>query len=497
MAAQVQPPANLSVGHLPTTAGAPPSRAQRAAIINDVTSIGFWEDLTQSKTATVIPIWSSPGLDPNSDEFFDGIAHRKRFLAQRQRRMQPAFGPDDAIQNPTEYARLFGIRPELTRDGFGHSGMTPTHPDFQTSVQSAEDDEVDRGFQRFNLNMYDSIDLATQGALNPRLQTTWPPTLQEPIHPLLDRHRWTQANLVIPVVQWGAAFNVSYGPGVDGIGGQYDAGTNDKLWLAMQPALQLASMVLRSEHPYWQAMTSIFHLRPVDASKDGRSDEQRAEQGNVPWSSVWVNGDDPTDARVPAPYAGQQRLAALGFGPEQCRALCMGILDEVMRFSFLNHIDMMGALTIDQSADTWGLRMVINPEYVWPLLVPPDLLPDSVKAAYTFQLSANILHELSHACARTLQMMTTRDDILRLSAAGASLSDDVIRELVSLGDEIFGPRQTHNAGYLTRPAFVNQFFAEDGPQGEEGLNFEKFLWGHIIHASPPVLCGFSSLAPVS
>lgn len=66
---------------------------------------------------------------------------------------------------------------------------------------------------------------------------------------------------------------------------------NDELWNALQPALQMASKVLLSEHPFWMAILSIYHMRPVPDERDGRSQEQKADPRYRPYVSIWYDID--------------------------------------------------------------------------------------------------------------------------------------------------------------------------------------------------------------
>lgn len=66
---------------------------------------------------------------------------------------------------------------------------------------------------------------------------------------------------------------------------------NDELWDVLQPALWLASKVLLSEHPFWKAILSVYHLRPVPVEKDGRTQQQKAEATYRPYISLWYEVD--------------------------------------------------------------------------------------------------------------------------------------------------------------------------------------------------------------
>lgn len=67
---------------------------------------------------------------------------------------------------------------------------------------------------------------------------------------------------------------------------------NDELWNAIQPALQLASKVLMTEHPFWKAILSIYHMRPVPVEKDGRTEAEKADPQYRPYISIWYDIDE-------------------------------------------------------------------------------------------------------------------------------------------------------------------------------------------------------------
>lgn len=79
---------------------------------------------------------------------------------------------------------------------------------------------------------------------------------------------------------------------------------------------------------------------------------------------------------------------------------------------------------------------------------------------------------------------------------GATLSKEIVDTLLLLGDEVLGTRLATDFGYETLSSVGNQFFPEDGVQGEEGLNFDSYLWGYSISPLPMNEAGLSSLAPV-
>ncbi|POS74970.1 hypothetical protein DHEL01_v206632 [Diaporthe helianthi] len=71
----------------------------------------------------------------------------------------------------------------------------------------------------------------------------------------------------------------------------WDVEENDELWNALQPTLWLVSKVLKSGHPFWKAILSLYHLRPVPKEKDGRTDEEMADPDYRAYISLWYEID--------------------------------------------------------------------------------------------------------------------------------------------------------------------------------------------------------------
>ncbi|KAF3763449.1 hypothetical protein M406DRAFT_74062 [Cryphonectria parasitica EP155] len=442
--------------------------------------LGGWTPLNTSTPFSYVPSWTHPLWREDVEIAFDGTWYKVRQkLGDPAASMRPALRPEDEARHPTEYARRFGVHTDRQRDNWGHSRMTPTDPSFQPSVQSFEGDEYDRSLQNIVFD-YDTAELAKIGALNPRLDIAWPPDLDDPVDTLFDPMRWTQMSMP-GWKDWSGLWDVRYGPSLDGVGGVYNYQTNEKVREALRPALQLVSKIMRSGHPYWQAMTSLHHLRPVDNAKDGRTSEERSRQGGVPYTSVWIHVDG-TDARMPTPYPEMQRLNDLGFDSRLARNACMSLLYRFLQFSIYLGENNSGMVRVYQDQNVWAPRLCISATLIWPLLVPKNL-SDSERASHTFAIASTILHELAHACAHAHRCLMTRTLILKKTPIGAALGEEILNSLLRLGNQVFGPMLKDSQGFQTRPS-RNDFFAEDAAQGEEGLNFEKYLWGNRIIRLP-------------
>lgn len=440
---------------------------------------GTWQDWTKTSTCSWVPEWTHPQWKEGIEILWDGRQYgARRVVGDPSSMRRPALRAEDDQQRPTEYARRFGVRMGAQRDAWGHSSLTPADPRFQTSGQHPAADEYDRSLQSM-LFGYDTAELVDQGAYNPRLQIPWPPNLDEPVDELFRRDKWTQMPY-ISKDEWPGVFDVRYGPALDGVGGYYDA-RNPKVWDALQPALQLASRIISSGHPFWEALLDIYHLRPVDEAKDGRSQEDKARTSGVPYASIWQS-IDLSDPRVPRPYPEMETLRGLGFDSATAREILLGLLRQKVIFS-IGCQNMCYASTMNLPTDQdWHVWISINAALIWPLLVPRHL-SDSERALYTFQIAVNLLHELAHACKYAQHCITTRPDILKKTGVGLNLSDAVLASLDRLGTQIFGPKGYSQGGYPLRPSCYD-FIMEDESQGEDGMNLEKMIFGGRINTAP-------------
>lgn len=212
------------------------------------------------------------------------------------------------------------------------------------------------------------------GAYNPAASFAGPPMDLDdhntPIHPLLARAKWTQ----VPdsaIERWAGFWDVRYGAMVDRTGqeGRYDVHANPKVWAALEPALRLVSKVLASDHPFWTALTNIHSHRPVDAVKDGRTENQRNKEGGVPYTSVWM---DTGDGRAPDPYPEMPNLEARGFDAQTSRAQCLRILDANLTWSIFLDGTIAGRTRWSAGGpdDAFAFRICISASLLYPLLLP-------------------------------------------------------------------------------------------------------------------------------
>lgn len=97
--------------------------------------------VTERYDSSYVPYWSHPHWTEGHRFATDG----KKYiwleeLGDPAGVRRPALVPADELNFPTDFARRFGVRPDhkYERDFWGHSSLTPTNPNFQTSAQARE-----------------------------------------------------------------------------------------------------------------------------------------------------------------------------------------------------------------------------------------------------------------------------------------------------------------------------------------------------------------------
>lgn len=487
-----QPKAQPINTHQPVRIGKPYGRFDQIQV-DSIAKLGSWNDITKVVSSRYVPYWTDPGYQEDMDMEFDGQFFKFRHMSDKSRKLRPAIKPTDLAKNPTEYALMHGIDNTDTRnDGFGHSGLTPIRPEFQKSAISAEDEAYYKSLQRYVFASYDTSELVDQGAMNPRHQVAWPPALDEELHPFLSRDRWSQ----LPENDWPGLWDIKYGADLNGVPGEYNVQTNDTVWQALQPALKLTSRIMKMGHPYWRAMMNVHSLRPVDAFRDGRTDQQRQDEGGRPYVSVWADTDPTRNPTCPAPYPALQDLQNMDFTAESSQQLVMELLNKDLVLGISTLHQAYGRHWSRQHMDGWYSRIAISPDMIWPLLA--IRVPNSVKAMCSFTIAATLLHEFAHAAAAAMKTMMTRDMIVRDVPFGAALSNDVVETLLVLGDQVIGPRWWHSdQEVLWRPGAHLQWFAGNSVQGEDGRHLDVALWGGALHPWPSVAHGYFTLTTVS
>ncbi|KUI56328.1 hypothetical protein VP1G_03679 [Cytospora mali] len=162
---------------------------------------------------------------------------------------------------------------------------------------------------------------------------------------------------------------------------------NNVLWDAMQPALRLASKVLESNPPFWQALFDLYNRRPIE----DRLVPEKMETG-ISLTSVWLDVDENKM------YPEARELRNRRFDTAGTTAY---VLEKFLRLGFEDclHVgDGISGLTniirrYDQPQGRHVVSVRIAPQMVWPLLVPEYSAAE--KTAASMHIASTLLHELS------------------------------------------------------------------------------------------------------
>ncbi|KAJ4394470.1 hypothetical protein N0V93_003688 [Gnomoniopsis smithogilvyi] len=329
-------------------------------------------------------------------------------------------------------------------------------PSSNLPVPPPRDISLDESYQKATLHGYTTAELEDTGAYAP-WSIIAPPNLQGALHSILRRQNWSQDALPIPNEYYGARYNLAglQVPAQAAVEGEYEA-LDDVIWEAIQPALLLASRVLDSDHPYWNAVLSLYHIKPVPTERDPRKPEQLGPIVGK-YSSVWL--EQVPDHEM---YSSALNLYRMGF---QAKDATLAMLNQSVKFVIATGpAGFSGATSYRHPL---GTRVFLEAQLIWPLLIPE--YTESEKASHYFFLAGVILHELaviSHL------IMTVEPDLL--VAAGFPVSPEESLQLTALGDEMFG----------LECAISSEYYFQDQPYGEEGITAEAQYWGGSIDGLP-------------
>lgn len=229
-----------------------------------------------------IPEWTNPTHASASADYYTPY-------------YRPALLPTDAPLLPTREAPRFGINPDAAaapnppNAAIGRSMMTPL-----TAPNPNIDADLERAYQAVVLEGFTTAELAAMGAYRPD-DAFAAPDLAGELHPMLARAKWSQARFKAfdrvrgPQVTTAAGSEEGHPVlryDVGGKTGFFDVSVNDELWAVMQPSLRLVSRII-GDHPVWNALLNVYHLRPLARSADSRTDKQLADDGNIARTTFW------------------------------------------------------------------------------------------------------------------------------------------------------------------------------------------------------------------
>ncbi|KAH8688157.1 hypothetical protein BGZ61DRAFT_532971 [Ilyonectria robusta] len=376
------------------------------------------------------PAWTDPDWEDNGPGRDDLDYPIKNGLMSQVR---PALLAKDQIQNPTQYAKRFGIFPGRVD---GRSRTSPTRAesrqvfpsgDVRTGKQvfirleelaaekgySLDDFMAQKGIDTSNMRETDEacirvyeellVDEYWQGIIFGDLTMDElraedyftmgdaESNLKGPLHPLLDRSRWVNTRwLGFEETEPRTAYNIN------GERGEYDPRKNDRVWDAMQPALQLASRLLRADDPFLSAVKDVTNRFRIDDTLDRRPIEEREETPRFQFRR-FVDMNDPD--LVPAAkrmrqYPNFNASAFTEAALERC--LQLNIRSGHYHFGTRFFENAPAGVTAGSALEDPNapIRISICAELVWPLLEPN--FSTSEKLMASFILATTIVHELMH-----------------------------------------------------------------------------------------------------
>lgn len=91
---------------------------------------------------------------------------------------------------------------------------------------------------------------------------------------------------------------------------------NDQVWAAIEPSLRLATKILETNPPFWNAILDFpSHLLQVPEEKDGRTPKIKARSEYRRYRSLWPNPESAPQGYDG--YAAAQDLDDLGFNARE------------------------------------------------------------------------------------------------------------------------------------------------------------------------------------
>ncbi|RGP80184.1 hypothetical protein FLONG3_1718 [Fusarium longipes] len=469
------------------------------------------------------PIWTDPVWQDNGPERDNQVSGSKKqddtfqILDPVFDRLRPALLPRDAFHNPTIYAQRFSIFPgrtdgrsrtsptrsdsrklfpananiqtgkqlfdrfeELANDAGQHVDdyMEDARPDLkllneteQQYMQQYEDLLIDEHWQNILFGSLTMDEILAEGYLN--MCDTELNELSGPLYELFARDRWVDCRKL-----GRSDKEPRYIYTLNGQREEWDPRNNDRVWNAMQPALQFATRILLMDESFIEGLQDITNRFWVDdklfANLPGQDRTKKLKFLRDP------------DTRGPRKVNGAQRLKDRGLNSAQ---LSMKALRQVFEIKLSSGFDMSGSTSRhislgQQNAPVFfgshdKITVEIDAELVWPLLV--DKYTKSEKLMASIILATTIVHEMMHAfCSAPFKWL---DDP---TSFGVTDSDQ-LAACKTLGKELTDPR--HNDRW-DEPHFEDDIYNEVGHAFEEHVlscGYWPFSFGTANENRPPLL----------
>ncbi|KAF4341107.1 hypothetical protein FBEOM_4977 [Fusarium beomiforme] len=376
------------------------------------------------------PRWTDPNWQDEAPERHKGVFEIKDNVFDR---LRPALLPRDLFLRPTIYAKRFGIFPDRT-DGRSRTSPTraesrrifPANADIQNGKQlfgrfeelaKAENEHVDDYMERTRPDMQ-KLDETEQQFMQQYedlvLDENWQAILfgsltmdeiqadgyfpmcdadldglQGQIYELFKRERWVDNR------RYGKTFDQPrFMYTLNGKREEWNPRTNDRVWDAMQPALQLATRILETDDTFIAVLKDITNRLWVDKSlfekQDGQTRDRKLKfvRELNPHDPTRVPGaKDVNDAGIDATAATWESMLQIFELELFSSFMCGGKLQR----------DWCAGVTECRTSFVPGnkLNCKIDAELVWPLI--NDTYTNSEKMMSSLMLASTIAHEMMHA----------------------------------------------------------------------------------------------------
>ena len=166
--------------------------------------------------------------------------------------------------------------------------------------------------------------------------------------------------------------------------------SDNLIWMALQPALQLVTRIINTDHPFWMGILDMMNRKRVSSSRD-----PLPGSATIDLVSVWKHLNTlelPNEARV-LEYAGWHRCNAVAQYLEDRVELN---INSALRDSYTGSSHTVWGITYNHMRDVPAktvIRIDICAEMIWPLLVP--MFTSTEKASVSLMIASTLLHEFA------------------------------------------------------------------------------------------------------
>ncbi|KAF5620473.1 hypothetical protein F52700_11201 [Fusarium sp. NRRL 52700] len=321
------------------------------------------------------PAWTDPDWQDEGPKRDASVFDIKDSVFDR---LRPALLPRDHFQKPTVYAQRFGIFPGRTD---GRSRTSPTRAESRQIFPASSD--IRNGKELFG--RFEDLAKAENEHVEDYMERTRPD--MQKLDETEQRFMQQYEDLVIDE-NWQTIL----------FGSMTMDETNDRVWNAMQPAIQLASRFIETDDPFISSLLDITNRLWIDPrlfqNQPGQDRDKKIR---------FVPDLDPDD---PSRLGGAKAVIDSGINP---RAATWQVLLRTIKIELASGFVSHGKQQRDHAAgntDSWitypfayNLRVAIDCELVWPLI--NDTYSSSEKLKASLILATTIAHEMMHAFTRT------------------------------------------------------------------------------------------------